>query len=73
MASAAKADALQHVIWSTLPDTRLHIPLDDDRVPTLHGRYKVPHFDGKGEADAYFRDAGARSARNWARKSSTSR
>jgi uncharacterized protein YbjT (DUF2867 family) len=58
MASAARAGGLQHVIWSTLPDTRLHIPLDDDRVPTLHGRYKVPHFDGKGEADAYFRDAG---------------
>jgi uncharacterized protein YbjT (DUF2867 family) len=30
----------------------------DDRMPTLQGRYKVPHFDGKAEADAAFRDAG---------------
>jgi len=27
-------------------------------MPTLMGRYKVPHFDAKGEADAYFREAG---------------
>ncbi|MEZ0071273.1 NmrA/HSCARG family protein [Planotetraspora sp. GP83] len=58
MAAAAKAAGLQHVIWSTLPDTREHIPLHDDRVPTLHGKYKVPHFDGKGEADSFFTDAG---------------
>jgi uncharacterized protein YbjT (DUF2867 family) len=58
MAAAAKAAGLQHVIWSTLPDTREHIPHDDDRVPTLHGSYKVPHFDSKGEADSFFIDAG---------------
>jgi uncharacterized protein YbjT (DUF2867 family) len=58
MAAAAKAAGLRHVIWSTLPDTREHIPYDDDRAPTLHGGYKVPHFDGKGEADAFFTDAG---------------
>jgi len=23
-------------------------PLDDDRIPTLVGKYKVPHFDAKG-------------------------
>jgi hypothetical protein len=23
-------------------------------MPTLMGRYKVPHFDAKGEADALF-------------------
>ena len=56
--AAAKATGLRHVIWSTLPDTRLHIPLHDDRVPTLHGKYKVPHFDGKAEADRMFADAG---------------
>jgi uncharacterized protein YbjT (DUF2867 family) len=56
MAAAAKATGLQHVIWSTLPDTRLH--LRDDRVPTLHERYKVPHFDGKAEAEAFFVEAG---------------
>jgi uncharacterized protein YbjT (DUF2867 family) len=58
MAAAAKAAGLQHVVWSTLPDTREHIPHDDDRAPTLHGRYKVPHFDSKGEADSFFTDAG---------------
>jgi uncharacterized protein YbjT (DUF2867 family) len=56
MAAAAKTAGLRHVIWSTLPDTRLH--LRDDSVPTLHGRYKVPHFDGKAEAEAFFVEAG---------------
>ncbi|MFJ9782468.1 NmrA/HSCARG family protein [Amycolatopsis sp. NPDC101161] len=56
MAAAAKAAGLRHVIWSTLPDTRLH--LRDDRVPTLHERYKVPHFDSKAEAEAFFVEAG---------------
>jgi len=54
MAEAASRAALQHVIWSTLEDTRNWMALDDDRMPTLMGRYKVPHFDGKGEADAVF-------------------
>jgi uncharacterized protein YbjT (DUF2867 family) len=27
-------------------------------MPTLQGKYKVPHFDGKGEADQFFLDAG---------------
>jgi len=55
-AQAAKAAGLQHVIWSTLEDTRKWVPLEDKRMPTLMGKYKVPHFDGKGEADQYFRD-----------------
>jgi uncharacterized protein YbjT (DUF2867 family) len=58
MARAAKAAGVQHVIWSTLEDTRQRVPLDDDRMPTLAGKYKVPHFDAKGEADQHFRDAG---------------
>jgi uncharacterized protein YbjT (DUF2867 family) len=58
MAAAAKAAGLEHVVWSTLPDTREHIRFDDDRVPTLYGRYKVPHFDSKGEADSFFTAAG---------------
>jgi len=58
MAEAAKAAGVQHVIWSTLEDTRRWIPLDDNRMPTLHGKYKVPHFDGKGEANRIFVDAG---------------
>jgi uncharacterized protein YbjT (DUF2867 family) len=42
------------VVWSTLEDTRKTVPLDDPRLPTLQGKYKVPHFDAKGEADAVF-------------------
>jgi uncharacterized protein YbjT (DUF2867 family) len=58
MARAAKAAGVKHVIWSTLEDTRKLVPLSDNRMPTLKGKYKVPHFDGKGEADAEFRKAG---------------
>jgi len=56
MARAAKEAGVQHVIWSTLEDTRRWVPLDDDRMPTLMGKYKVPHFDAKGEADQIFQD-----------------
>ena len=58
MANAAKAAGLQHVIWSTLEDTRKWIPLSDNRMPTLQGKYKVPHFDAKGEVNHVFTDAG---------------
>ncbi|MHB0936039.1 MAG: NmrA/HSCARG family protein [Armatimonadota bacterium] len=58
MAAAAKNAGVQHVIWSTLEDTRRWVPLDDDRLPTLMGRFKVPHFDAKGEADRFFTDLG---------------
>jgi len=58
MANAAKAAGVQHVIWSTLEDTRKWIPLSDNRMPTLQGKYKVPHFDAKGEIDHVFTDAG---------------
>ena len=58
MAGAAKAAGVKHVIWSTLEDTRRWVRLEDTRMPTLQGKYKVPHFDGKGEADQIFRDAG---------------
>ncbi len=57
-ARAAKAAGVHHVIWSTLEDTRRWVPLGDDRLPTLQGRYKVPHFDAKGEADNIFRVLG---------------
>ena len=58
MARAAKAAGVEHVIWSTLEDTRKKVPLSDNRMPTLQGKYKVPHFDAKGEADQVFRDVG---------------
>jgi uncharacterized protein YbjT (DUF2867 family) len=54
MAVAAKHAGLEHVIWSTLEDTRNWIPISDNRMPTLNGKYKVPHFDGKGEANRAF-------------------
>lgn len=54
LAEAAQAAGLRHVIWSTLEDTRRWVPLDDDRMPTLQGKYKVPHFDAKGEANSEF-------------------
>lgn len=54
MAQAAKDAGLDHVIWSTLEDTRTFIPLSDERMPTLMGKYKVPHLDAKGEANAFF-------------------
>jgi uncharacterized protein YbjT (DUF2867 family) len=58
MAQAAKDAGVRHVIWSTLEDTRKSISLSDDRMPTLMGKYKVPHFDGKGEADSIFTELG---------------
>ena len=58
MAAAAKAANLQHVVWSSLEDTRKFIPVTDTRMPTLQGKYKVPHFDGKGEADEKFKALG---------------
>ncbi len=58
MARAAAAAGVKHVIWSTLEDTRKWVPLSDPRMPTLNGRYKVPHFDGKGEANEEFIRAG---------------
>lgn len=58
MAQAARNARLKHAIWSTLEDTRRRVPLSDNRMPTLMENYKVPHFDAKGEADQFFRDAG---------------
>jgi uncharacterized protein YbjT (DUF2867 family) len=58
MAEAAKAAGLRHVIWSTLEDTRKWVPVTDNRMPTLQGKYKVPHFDAKGESNHFFTDAG---------------
>jgi len=58
MAEAAKSNGVKHVIWSTLEDTRKWVPLSDNRMPTIHDKYKVPHFDGKGEANQFFSSAG---------------
>ncbi len=58
MAAAAKDAGVRHAVWSTLEDTRRWVPLEDTRMPTLMGRYKVPHFDAKGESDRFFTEAG---------------
>jgi uncharacterized protein YbjT (DUF2867 family) len=58
MAAAAKSAGVKHLLWSTLEDTRKWVPLSDDRMPTLMRRYKVPHFDSKGDANHVFTDAG---------------
>jgi uncharacterized protein YbjT (DUF2867 family) len=57
-AQAAKHAGIQHAIWSTLEDTRRWVPLSDNRMPTLMSKYKVPHFDAKGEADSVFKNLG---------------
>jgi uncharacterized protein YbjT (DUF2867 family) len=54
MAAAAESAGLEHVVWSTLEDTRQWVSLDDERMPTLMGKYKVPHFDAKGEGNAEY-------------------
>ena len=54
IAEAAKAAGVKHVIWSTLEDTRKLMKADDKRMPMLQEKYRVPHFDAKAEADAYF-------------------
>jgi len=54
IAQAAKAAGVKHVIWSTLEDTRKFMSPDDTRMPMLQEKYRVPHFDGKAEADQYF-------------------
>jgi uncharacterized protein YbjT (DUF2867 family) len=54
LADAARAAKLEHVIWSTLEDTRKLMSPEDKRMPMLQGTYRVPHFDAKAEADAFF-------------------
>jgi uncharacterized protein YbjT (DUF2867 family) len=58
LAEAAKKAGLRHAIWSTLEDTRKWLPLADPRMPVLQGKYNVPHFDAKGEANRFFTDRG---------------
>ena len=57
MAQAALDAGVKHVVWSTLEDTREFIA-PGSRMPVLMGKYNVPHFDGKGEANRAFIDRG---------------
>jgi uncharacterized protein YbjT (DUF2867 family) len=54
MAQTALDAGVKHVVWSTLEDTRQWMPAGDTRMPMLQDKYRVPHFDAKAEADAYF-------------------
>jgi|SRR5262245_37579241 len=54
IADAAKATGVKHIIWSTLEDTRKLMQPDDTRMPIQQGKYRVPHFDVKAEANALF-------------------
>ncbi len=58
MARAAADAGVRHAIWSTLEDTREFISPASGRLPLLMGRYLVPHFDAKGEANRFFAESG---------------
>ena len=62
MARATRKAGVQQVVWSTLEDTRKWVPLDDERLPTLQDKYKVPHFDSKGAVDHVFAEQAAPTA-----------
>ena len=49
---------VSRTIWSTAEDTGRWYSLNDDKMPTLHGGYKVPNWDGKGAGDRFFAAAG---------------
>jgi uncharacterized protein YbjT (DUF2867 family) len=53
-ARAALSARLRHVVWSTLEDTRPHFAHLGSDAPDLGDGYRVPHFDAKGSANAYF-------------------
>src|SRR3954453_18265443 len=54
MENAVACVGNEHVTSSTRASTRAWVPLTSNQMPTLLGRYKVPHFDAKGEANAEF-------------------
>lgn len=54
LAAGARRAGVRHVVWSTLEDTRRYIEPDGATLPLLQGRYNVPQFDAKGEADQRF-------------------
>jgi uncharacterized protein YbjT (DUF2867 family) len=57
LAQAALDARVKHVVWSTLEDTREFVA-PGSRMPVLMGKYNVPHFDAKGEANRAFTDRG---------------
>lgn len=57
LARAAKAAGIRHAIWSTTEDSRDWVLPDGDPVPVLPGGYRVPHWDGKAQANRFFTDS----------------
>jgi uncharacterized protein YbjT (DUF2867 family) len=58
MARAAHEAKLRHVVWSTQEDTRPLLDAAGSTIPVLGGRFRVPSYDAKAEADATFRELG---------------
>jgi uncharacterized protein YbjT (DUF2867 family) len=58
LARAAYDARVEHVVWSTLEDTREFVTVGSGRMPVLMGKYNVPHFDAKGEANTAFVELG---------------
>lgn len=58
MAEAARCEGVRHVVWSTLEDTREFVAPGAGHLPVALGRYNVPHFDAKGEANRAFTGRG---------------
>lgn len=56
-ARAAAAAGIHHAVWSTSEDSRTWVGPDDGRLPSS-GRYKVPHWDAKAQANQLFTDSG---------------
>lgn len=54
VADACRKANIEHVVWSTLEDTRDYIPATSSAMPMLEGEYRVPHLDCKSEANSYF-------------------
>jgi uncharacterized protein YbjT (DUF2867 family) len=54
LAQAAAATGIAHMLWSTLEDTREFVAPGSGRMPLLQGKYNVPHYDAKGEANKAF-------------------
>lgn len=57
MAECAARAGVGHVVWSTSEDTREFVPPGSGQMPVLCGRYNVPQFDAKGEANRFFSDS----------------
>lgn len=56
IAQACRDAGVKHVVWSTLEDTRTFIPSNFDAMPMLDDVYRVPHLDGKNEANVFFKE-----------------